>query len=118
MFIIKKRLSVLVVLGCIAALSGCKNEKCEAYFNAKVLEVNKGYVDVRCSEAFNSGISVDEEFSVTTDVVSGGGAPKLNVDDDIRVVFNGEIMERYPLQLGTVFAIYLLDENGEVIPNN
>jgi hypothetical protein len=80
--------------------------------------VNKGYVDVKCSESFNSGIPVEEEFSITTDVVSGEGTPRLNVDDNIRIVFNGEIMESYPLQLGTVYAIYLLDENGEVIPNN
>jgi len=42
----------------------------------------------------------------------------LNVDDNIRVVFNGDVMESDPLQIGTVYAIYLLDENGEVIPNN
>ena len=82
-------------MGCIVALSGCKNENGakQAYFNAKVLEVNKEYVDVRCIETFNSGISVDEEFSVTKDVVSAGGAPELNVDDNIRVVFNGDVME-------------------------
>ena len=116
----KMWLSILAVLGCIVALSGCKNgnEAGQAYFNAKVLEVNKEYVDVRCIEAFNSGISVDEEFSVTKDVVSAGGAPELNVDDNIRVVFNGDVMESDPLQIGTVYAIYLLDENGEVIPNN
>ena len=28
---------------------------------------------------------------------------------------SGLIMESYPIQLGTVFAIYLLDENGGVI---
>ncbi len=50
------------------------------------MEVNKEYVDVRCIEAFNSGISVDEEFSVTTDVVSNSEVPELNVDDNIRVV--------------------------------
>ena len=62
----KRWLSILAVLGCIVALSGCKNEygAGQSYFNAKVLEVNKEYVDVRCIEAFNSGISVDEEFSV------------------------------------------------------
>ena len=102
----------------IIDLSRGENEKGQSYFNAKVLEVNKEYVDVRCIEAFNSGISVDEEFSVTKDVVSAGGAPELNVDDNIRVVFNGDVMESDPLQIGTVYAIYLLDENGEVIPNN
>ena len=45
----KRWLSILAVLGCIVALSGCKNENGakQAYFNAKVLEVNKEYVDVR-----------------------------------------------------------------------
>ena len=57
-------------------------------------------------------------FSVTKDVVSAEGVPELNVDDNIRVVFNGDVMESDPLQIGTVYAIYLLDENGEVIPNN
>lgn len=114
----KRWLSILVVFVCIIALLGCENEKRQAYFNAKVLEVNKEYVDVRCIETFNSGISVDEEFSVTKDGVSTKGAPELNVDDNIRVIFNGDVMESDPLQIGTVYAIYLLDENGEVIPNN
>ena len=116
----KRWLSVLVVFSCIIALFGCENGtiKGQVYFNAQVLEVNKGYIKVRCVETFNSGISVDEEFSVTTDVVSNNEIPELNVDDNIRVVFNGEIMESYPIQLGTIYAIYLLDENGEVLPNN
>ena len=44
----KRWLSILAVLGCIVALSGCKNgnEAGQAYFNARVLEVNKEYVDV------------------------------------------------------------------------
>ena len=113
----KRLLSILVVFACTIALSGCE-EKGQAYFNAKVLEINKEYVDVRCIATFNSGISVDEEFSVTKDVVSEKGAPELNVDDNIRVVFNGDVMESDPLQIGTVYAIYLLDENGEVIPNS
>lgn len=116
----KKWLFILMFSSCIIVLSGCENgtKKGEAYFNAQVLEVNKGYVKVRCIEEFNSGISVDEEFSVTKDVVSKKEVPELNVDDNIRVVFNGEIMESYPIKLGTVYVIYLLDENGEVISTN
>jgi hypothetical protein len=115
---VKKFLSILLIFVYVITLSGCKNEAGQAYFNAKVLEVNKGFVNVKCLEEFNSGIPVDEEFSVTTDVVASKGTPEIKVDDNIRVVFNGEIMESYPLQLGTVYAIYLLDENGDVIPND
>ena len=38
----------------------------------------------------------------------------MNAGDHIRIVFDGIIKESYPLQLGNVFAIYLLDENGNL----
>lgn len=38
----------------------------------------------------------------------------LNAGDHIRIVFDGIIKESYPLQLGNVFAIYLLDEKGNL----
>ena len=123
----KKMLSFVMVLACILTLIGCSREPNEdlsdangrqAYFNAIVLELSNGSVKVECTEPFDSGILIGEEFSVSTDVVAASGAPELAIDDDIRVVFDGDVMESDPLQIGTVFAIYLLDENGEAIPNN
>ena len=87
-------------------------EKEQVYFDATVLEVKKKSIKVKCSESFDSGIPVDEEFSVTTNRVESGELPDLNAGDHIRIVFDGIIKESYPLQLGNVFAIYLLDENG------
>ena len=52
--------------------------------------------------------------SVTTNIVESGELPDLNAGDHIRIVFDGIIKESYPLQLGNVFAIYLLDENGNL----
>lgn len=86
-------------------------EKEQVYFDATVLEVKKKSIKVKCSESFDSGIPVDEEFSVTTNIVESGELPDLNAGDHIRIVFDGIIKESYPLQLGNVFAIYLLDEN-------
>ena len=86
-------------------------EKEQVYFDATVLEVKKKSIKVKCSESFDSGIPVDEEFSVTTNKVESGELPDLNAGDHIRIVFDGIIKESYPLQLGNVFAIYLLDEN-------
>lgn len=86
-------------------------EKEQVYFDATVLEVKKKSIKVKCSESFNSGIPVDEEFSVTTNRVESGELPDLNAGDHIRIAFDGIIKESYPLQLGKVFAIYLLDEN-------
>ena len=89
-------------------------EKEQVYFDATVLEVKKKSIKVKCSESFDSGIPVDEEFSVTTNLVESGELPDLNAGDHIRIVFDGIIKESYPLQLGNVFAIYLLDENGNL----
>ena len=89
-------------------------EKEQVYFDATVLEVKKKSIKVNCSESFDSGIPVDEEFSVTTNIVESGELPDLNAGDHIRIVFDGIIKESYPLQLGNVFAIYLLDENGNL----
>ena len=89
-------------------------EKEQVYFDATVLEVKKKSIKVKCSESFDSGLPVDEEFSVTTNRVESGELPDLNAGDHIRIVFDGIIKESYPLQLGNVFAIYLLDENGNL----
>ena len=89
-------------------------EKEQVYFDATVLEVKKKSIKVKYSESFDSGIPVDEEFSVTTNRVESGELPDLNAGDHIRIVFDGIIKESYPLQLGNVFAIYLLDENGNL----
>ena len=89
-------------------------EKEQVYFDATVLEVKKKSIKVKCSESFDSGIPVDEEFSVTMNRVDSGELPDLNAGDHIRIVFDGIIKESYPLQLGNVFAIYLLDENGNL----
>lgn len=122
----KKMLSFVMVLACILTLSGCdkepskdpSDEKGQTYFNATFLELNDDSVKVECTQSFNSGISVGEEVCVSTDVEATSGAPELAIGDDIRIVFNGDVMESYPLQIGTVFAVYFLDENGEVIPND
>lgn len=121
----KKMVSCLIVLACILTFVGCSkkpnagsfDENGQVYFNATVLELNNESVKVECTKSFDSGILVGEKFSVSADVSEASGIPKLVVGDDIRVVFNGDVMESDPLQIGTVFAIYLLDENGETIPN-
>lgn len=122
----KKILSLVMVLACVLILTACNNEPNEdlsdengqQYFNATVLEINDGLVKVECTEPFNSSISVGEEISVPTDVVAASGAPELSINDDIRVVFNGSTIETDPLRIGIVFAIYLLDADGEAIPNS
>jgi len=83
------------------------------YFNAKVLEVHEKYVQVECLELTTGAITAGTPVSVTKDVHSTNKVPDMQVGDEIRVVFTG-VLETYPPQLQTVWAIYPLDENGNI----
>lgn len=110
----KKLLLVFMMLFCIASLVGC-NDKGQDYFNADVLEINDSYILVECLETTSGVISSGTEVEVSTEVVNANGIPEIAVGDSIRVVFTG-VLETDPPRLQNVFAIYLLDENEEVIP--
>ena len=87
------------------------------YFDAVVVDILDGSLSVKCTACESGNISAGNEVTVPLNVVSASGVPDVAVGDSIRVVFDGSVMESYPLQLGAVYAIYLLDENGEVVDN-
>lgn len=112
----KKFLAIFSILVILPILAGCKEteQKYNPCFNAKVLEVSEGYVLVEPLEGEEILKSTDQ-ICVSTDVVSKIEVPQMEAGTQIRVVYNGDIAESYPAQINTVFAIYLLDENGEAI---
>ena len=113
---LQRLLPLILALACVLRLTACGGEPgAAASFHATVLAVNEGSAELECTDKLTSGISVGERFTISTDTASSDGAPELAVGDAVRVVFDGLIMESYPIQLGTIFAIYLLDENGGVI---
>lgn len=98
-------------------LNGCGssgNPKWNPHFNATVLEVDENTILVEPFEDEDERKSNDK-ISVDTDVISTIAVPELEVGTEIRIVYNGQIMETYPARIKDVFAIYLIDENGEAI---
>lgn len=55
-------------------------------------------------------------FSIN--IVSQNENLEINVGDNVRVIYNGNRHETNPIEIDTVFHIYLIDENGEVIDND
>ena len=84
------------------------------YFNATVLETyeNSALVEPFENEQIRKS---SNKIIVSTSVISTNPVPKLKKGMQIRVVYNGKVMETYPASLGGVFAIYELDKNGGVI---
>lgn len=109
----KRIMALILTLLCMLTAAGCgetePQEHAQAYFTAKILIVNENNVYVKLTDKGTSGISVGEEFYVTKNVSAQDGCPELAVGDFIKVYFNGEVMETYPLQLGKVFSIEITE---------
>lgn len=86
----------------------------QSYFNGEVLSVYDKHFLVKCLDVTHGGISVSAEVQVSKSVVSANGVPQIKVGDTLRVVYTG-VQETYPLKLQTVFAVYLVDNNGNII---
>lgn len=119
----KKYIVALLVFACTIVMACCSakepvGDPPEAngldYFNAEVVEVHDNRITVRCLDITTGVITEGTELSVTTKVSSANEVPEMEVGDHIRVVFSG-VMETDPPRLQTVFSIWKVDENGEVL---
>lgn len=114
----KKMYTLLAVCSLVVLFLGCSNRneipKGNSAFQATVLEVHEKSILVELLEGEEIRKSADK-ISVSLDLVSTKEVPKLEEETRVSIVYNGDVQESYPAQIKTVFAIYLVDENGEVI---
>ena len=118
----KKIFALLLALCCMVSLGACSSQQGQEekpngqdYFNGKVLEIHDTYILVECLDVTSGAITSGTTAKVSTEVVNAHGIPEMNIGDNVRVVFTG-VKEKDPVSFDTVFSIFLLDENGEVIP--
>ena len=113
----KKLIALVLALVCVLGLTGCvqpEDNNGQDYFNGTILEINDTYILVECLEITSGAVSVGAEAKVSTEVIAAKGIPEMAIGNNVRIVFTG-VKEKDPVSFDTVFAIYLLDENGEVI---
>ena len=114
-----KRTMVLVLL-CLWAISisACSHQKGQDYLNGKVLEITETEIIVECIDESSDGLT-GTRIGVSKEVISGDGIPMIEVGNEIRVVYDFSKVQKSgdPVKIPHVYAIYLLDEHGEAIPN-
>ena len=106
---------ILVCLLFLTSLEG--NDKNQNFFNATVLKIHEDSILVECLDVTNGVVSQGEEVEVSTKVVSADGVPELEIGDNVRIVC-GEVNDSILFKIEQVFAIYLLDEDRNVIVSN
>lgn len=111
----KRKLLVLLVVVLTLGLTACSKKQeanggfegsSQCYFMGEVLEVREKTLLVEVNDKGNVGLSRGDQAYVSLDVEN---VPDLVVGDVVKVVFNGEIMETFPVKLGEIFAIYKMN---------
>lgn len=119
-----KKISVIISLLLILLIMGCTKEpkgsdKTQGYMNAIINEILEDEINVTPvdNENVNSDKKIINSKSViiNSNVIAAGGLPELKNGDKIRIVYNDSSVTEDPLKINIVFAVYLLDENNEVI---
>ena len=103
------RILFLCIAGVFCWMLFTSEEAGQRYFCGMVLEISDQYFLVEPDEGEEERKSADR-ITVPTNVISAEGVPEVRVGDELRIVYDGEIMESYPARLSTVFAIYRADE--------
>ena len=121
----KKKISLCMILFLMfSLLCGCgsgndngeESVNGQSYFNAIVLEITDTLILVECTEAFDDSVKIGTQVSFEPNVISAKGMPKISEGDKIRVVYNNaRIKDSKPRQLEIIFAVYLLDADGNCI---
>ena len=90
------------------------NHNKQEYCNAKVLEIYEDCFLAECLDVTSGLLKTGEKVMVSKNVVSAKGVPELNTGDHIRIVYNG-LKRTTTEEMKIVYAIYRLDEEGEII---
>jgi len=114
----KKMIARILTSVFMLALVACDNDKGQDSLNATVLEITDSEIIAECIVDPANQLT-GKMLAVSKNVISASGIPKMEAGDEIRVVFElGKVDEASnPVKIEHVYAIYLLDEHKNVIPN-
>lgn len=111
-----KHLSILAILAVISIwyLTGCSEKETDAYFNATVLEIHENSILVEPFEG-SEELKSSDRILASSITNSNHKVPEMKEGTTVRIVYDGIIAETYPAQINEVYAIYLVNSEGEII---
>ena len=110
-----KTAAAVVLCALALSLAGCGEEKTApgedggAYFIGEVAGVSNSTVLVKVTDGGNSGISKGSEAEVSVGDTDGD-FPAYEIGDTVRVSFDGEVMETFPLRIKSVSEIVVTEK--------
>lgn len=118
----KKLTAIIIVLTCLLTLAACNKESTipksgNPFFIAKVCKVNEITMLIEVTDKGNCSVQIGDPITISTEKIDGvlASDPTTVTNNYLRIEFDGNIMETYPLQLGEIFRIDITNKNGESI---
>ena len=116
----KKMIALAFALFFVFGLCSCNSSnnvssnETGAFFVAKVTEINDTTMLVKVTYKGNCGVSEGNQVSVPTEKLAGilDNDPSIVTDNYVRIEFDGNILETYPLSLAEIFKIDVTNEDG------
>ena len=113
----KKFIAFVFALICVFGMVACDQKSGKDFdpaetfsFHAKVLEVHNDYLLVEPLADSHESKSAGKIQVSLNDQTTSWSIP--TVDDVVKIVYDGNIMETYPAQLGKVYHIEVLQSNS------
>ena len=100
----KKALALILALVCLLTLAGCDRR------SMNYIIQHKPSIQGIVTDTTDTAILIknpDGEYWVSLDVQNGDSMTHFSVGDEVVVYFDGNIVETYPMQITTVYAITL-----------
>lgn len=88
-----------------------------SFFNATVIELTDDTVTVKCIDGMDSGFTNGDIISFGTEIVAKKGLPAITAGDTVRIIYNDTSVKYDPLRIDIVFNVYLIDDDGNILPN-
>ena len=101
----------ILLVGCSKTID-MDNVVNEPNFAGIVEEVSDGAIIVRVNEDEDENKSSDL-ISVSLDVELKDSMTDFEIGDEVRIYYDGNILESYPAQVNKVYAIILVDSSEE-----
>ena len=113
-----KKLLLLLLVICAFVMSGCRRDLNYIISNkpsvlGTIEEITDSAILITCHDL--QGYEQDVQCWVSLDVEYEDGLSEYSVGDIVDVFYDGTIAESYPLQINTVYAIFLQEPADRIV---
>ena len=107
----KRFIAVALSLFCLLGVGACRMpaDTTTAYFVAEVIEMDANSLLLEVTDQGNGGPAAGDRVRVSAPSVTAAVEAQITVGACLRIEYDGHVMETYPLQIGEVYSVAVVE---------